>query len=355
MPPDLNSFEHSPTIPSSPLQHRSSLNTSDATMSNQSPSPRSSSVSLAAAATINAADRSRRSSLSNNNRISPRSSRVSERRRSAVAMNLNLNDPSMPGPGELSSNDRRSSIGNAFRTASPTSLGGSPTVATGDPHHQRTPSLGEIHQELEQEQEAQVNRLLHMIRVQELQLQQLRQQQQQQESTSGNTAIDDSTPTSERSISFPNTAPPLPAQGSRSSLQQPSSLSNRRGSRPSSQTTSPALPPLSSSHHGSLVEPTTSNSSGEWLHNSGTRRSSRDEGAFYQAETAMLTRENQMLKLRIRELERQVNDLNSSPAHTPATASNLTSTPSSSGVDTGSTSEASASASQSQSQEAQKT
>lgn len=32
------------------------------------------------------------------------------------------------------------------------------------------------------------------------------------------------------------------------------------------------------------------------------RRSSRDDGSFYQAETAMLSRENQMLKLRIREL-----------------------------------------------------
>lgn len=71
-------------------------------------------------------------------------------------MNLNLNDPSLPGPGELSSSDHRSSVGNAFRTASPTSIGGSPAIATGDPHHQRAPSLGEIHQELEQEQEAQV-------------------------------------------------------------------------------------------------------------------------------------------------------------------------------------------------------
>ena len=44
----------------------------------------------------------------------------------------------------------------AYRTASPTSIGGSPIIGTGDPHHQRTPSLGELHQELEQEQEAQV-------------------------------------------------------------------------------------------------------------------------------------------------------------------------------------------------------
>lgn len=47
-------------------------------------------------------------------------------------------------------------MGQAFRTASPTSHGGSPVFATADPHHQRAPSLGELHQELEQEQEAQV-------------------------------------------------------------------------------------------------------------------------------------------------------------------------------------------------------
>jgi hypothetical protein len=52
--------------------------------------------------------------------------------------------------------DHRSSIGHAFRTASPSSHGGSPIFATADPHHQRAPSLGELHQELEQEQEAQV-------------------------------------------------------------------------------------------------------------------------------------------------------------------------------------------------------
>ena len=73
-------------------------------------------------------------------------------------MNLNLNDPSLPGPGELQSSDHRSSIGHSFRTSSPHSIGGSPIIATGDPHHQRAPSLGEIHQELEQEQEAQVVR-----------------------------------------------------------------------------------------------------------------------------------------------------------------------------------------------------
>jgi len=35
----------------------------------------------------------------------------------------------------------------------------------------------------------------------------------------------------------------------------------------------------------------------------------RDESAFYQAETQMLVRENQMLRHRIRELEKQLTDL----------------------------------------------
>lgn len=67
-------------------------------------------------------------------------------------MNLQLNDPTVPGPGEMVSETHPSS----FRTSSPQSMSGSPIISTGDPHHYRTPSLGEIHQELEQEQEAQV-------------------------------------------------------------------------------------------------------------------------------------------------------------------------------------------------------
>lgn len=59
-----------------------------------------------------------------------------------MLMNLQLNDPSLPSPGEMIN--------------SPHSLSGSPIIGTGDPHHNRAPSLGEIHQELEQEQEAQV-------------------------------------------------------------------------------------------------------------------------------------------------------------------------------------------------------
>lgn len=78
----------------------------------------------------------------------------SGRRRSQVLMNLQLNDPSLPGPGEMVPDaNHRSSF------TSPVALSGSPLLmAGGDPHHARTPSLGELHQELEAEQEAQVVR-----------------------------------------------------------------------------------------------------------------------------------------------------------------------------------------------------
>lgn len=61
--------------------------------------------------------------------------------------------------------------------------------------------------------------------------------------------------------------------------------------------------------------------SGEWV------LGGRDESAFYQAETQMLTRENQMLKLRVAELEREKDRLYSvgSPVtHGPPHHSNLT-------------------------------
>lgn len=160
--PDLNSLppSRSPPSASPSLQARSTLSqplpTTDSHLylhQRNTPSPRSSSISLAAAATVNAADMSRRNSLSGNTRGSPRIGR-GERRRSNVAVTLSLNESTMPVPGELSYNDHRI---NSFTTGSPSSIGGSSVIATGDPHHHhRAPSLGEIHQELEQEQEAQV-------------------------------------------------------------------------------------------------------------------------------------------------------------------------------------------------------
>jgi hypothetical protein len=139
-----------------------------------------------------------------------------------------------------------------------------------------------------------------MIRTQQAQISTL--QANQHPSTS---AVDDSTPTSERSMSIhsahahPSHAgvSPIPMTNQpRShspfgfgSISRQSSFADR--SRGGSHTGSPALRPMSGlgGVHGY----------DDMLPGSAT---GRDESAFYQAETQNLTRENQMLKQRIREL-----------------------------------------------------
>lgn len=177
MAPDLNSLPPSRSSTSSPLHAR---NNWPSTAEAHNSSSRSSSVapSQAAAPTMNSnpnstplgsTDLSHRSSLSGGHRSSPQSTRPSisdSRRRS----HLNLNDSpsavaSAAGAGIEHHEHRSPSFSNYFRTASPSSLGGSPIIATGDPHHQRAPSLGELHQELEQEQEAQVVRHSHQPKL----------------------------------------------------------------------------------------------------------------------------------------------------------------------------------------------
>jgi hypothetical protein len=94
--------------------------------------------SLAATAAMNAGihnEDSRRTSSGSMRRDVERA-----RRRSSIRMNLNLNDPAVPGPGELQ--------------LSPSSRSRGPWPHS--PHHERAPSLGELHQELEYEQEGQV-------------------------------------------------------------------------------------------------------------------------------------------------------------------------------------------------------
>lgn len=294
---------------------RAISNSSDGTaLRGQSPSPhsRSAPTSLQAAAAVNAGlqqEGSRRSSVSRN-----RQSSHTGRRRSTVLMNLQLNDPSVPSRGEIITEGQVPS----YRTASPQSLSGSPIISTGDPHHNRAPSLGEIHQELEQEQEAQVNRLLQMIRQQQQQLQQLQAASGQGQPP----VIGESTPASERSMSFSAPTVPLPLpQSSISTPRSPTVPHPRssfdlaradihRRSRTPSRNASPRLRSTS-----------ISNETGEPWNLGG-----RDESAFYQAETQMMIRENQMLRQRIRELERQVTDLtaNSSITREPATPSHLT-------------------------------
>ncbi|KAF1940003.1 hypothetical protein EJ02DRAFT_407302 [Clathrospora elynae] len=309
MAPDLN------TLPASP---HGSPSVSSGTSRNQSPSASrtmsaSSPHSLAATAAMNAGmhnEDTRRPSTGSMRRDVERA-----RRRSSIRMNLNLNDPAVPAPGEM-----QQSPSSRSRGAWPHS-----------PHHERTPSLGELHQELESEQEGQVNRLLNMIRTQQAQINTL---QASQPPTSAS-AVDDSTPTSERSMSIPPPFPqsthvsppiisPLPSAAqprSRSpfgfgSISRQSSFADR--SRHGSHTGSPALRPVSGQAggpfdpHDMLPGPATG----------------RDESAFYQAETSNLTRENQMLKLRIRELERQLGDMNptSQITHSPVISSSLAST-----------------------------
>ncbi|KAM0712497.1 hypothetical protein Q7P37_011594 [Cladosporium fusiforme] len=300
MSPDINSIPPSRS-PNSPLAstrrpRRISVTTAtDHTAHPGPPSPRSPSLSsLQAAATINAG--------LHRSPGSPSPARNSlERRRSSLMNNFALNDPAIPSPGEMQTQNsssprpgRRSSvIGN-----------------TADPHHHRQPSLGELHQELEAETEGQVNRLLHMIRIQQDQLAALQQRQNPDSSAISPTS---ELPTPPTTSSRPNSAHPPQQQQqqdqptsrfgsfSQSGLphghgifNRPHSLSRQSSARISnsgstnSHATSPALRP-SSSNLGPLTE--------DFL-----LGGTRDDAAFYQAETQMLTRENQMLKFRIREL-----------------------------------------------------
>ncbi|OSS52659.1 hypothetical protein B5807_02603 [Epicoccum nigrum] len=299
MAPDLN------TLPPSPLQ---SPPASNGASRNQSPSASrtmaTSPHSLAATAAMNAGiqnEDQRRTSSGSMRRDVERA-----RRRSSIRMNLNLNDPTVPAPGEMQ------------RSPSARSRGPFPH----SPHHERAPSLGELHQELEYEQEGQVNRLLNMIRQQQAQIDTLTTGQH----PPSNSAVDDSTPTSERSMSLSRSqsqaaqAPtsaisPLPSAAqprSRSpfNISRQSSFADR--SRGGSHAGSPALRPFPGAPHDAhemLPSPA----------------AGRDESAFYQAETQNLTRENQMLKLRIRELERQLANMDptSQVTHSPVIHSSL--------------------------------
>ncbi|KAJ6782335.1 hypothetical protein PWT90_05820 [Aphanocladium album] len=272
-------------------------------------SPRGPSThSLQAAATVNAGlnrELSPRSSTSSLTRAQ-RSSSNTGRRRSNVLMNLQLNDPTVPAPGEMVSEH---SI----------------------PEHHRAPSLGELHQELEAEQEAHVNRLLQMIRQQQLELQRL---QAGNPNNSHGQSAEDSSAISDRPAPPVSQGPvPTPPVGSyprspvfhhRPSLDMARADLHRR-SRTPSRGASPRLRSTSISAE-----------SGDWA------LGGRDESAFYQAEAQMLTRENQMLKHRINDLrmdtsfpyseainanlstEKQLHDLSASQGSTePPTPSSL--------------------------------
>lgn len=69
--------------------------------------------------------------------------------------NLHLNDPSVPGPGEMQA---------SHGAVSPSFLMRNQHVSE-NPQHHRAPSLGEIHQQLENEQEAQVVSLSPILKM----------------------------------------------------------------------------------------------------------------------------------------------------------------------------------------------
>lgn len=336
MAPDLNSLSPSTSSPlsepptsSTPTRRvMSSLITESAVVpphhqngdGSTSPSPRSASTSLQAAATLNAGlqhvERVRRSSSSSLSRY--RQSPVAGRRRSQVLMNLQIADPTVPAPGEMVSENHQ--LASLHRTTSPQPFSGSPLLlpSGGDPHHNRTPSLGELHQELENEQEFQVNRLLQEIRRLQAQVQ---RQQPGQSAIVGDDASDRSIPI-HATASAPQSAYPGMPSGSlprspgfprhpRSSFDMARADLQRR-SRTPSRGASPRL--RSTSISGDTGE--------QWI------LGGRDESAFYQAETQMLIRENQMLRHRIRELERQLSEVSgtastSSVIHEPQLASHL--------------------------------
>lgn len=141
MAPDLNSLpiSPSPSNPTSPVQTRPNTTVPVEPTSLDTPSPHSPALSsLQAAAAINAGIRN------SPDRNSPRY----ERRRSSIMTNIQLNDPAIPGPGEMITSNG---------TRSPSLYMRSPQLPE-NPQHHRAPSLGEIHQQLENEQEAQVVR-----------------------------------------------------------------------------------------------------------------------------------------------------------------------------------------------------
>ncbi|KAK0620279.1 hypothetical protein B0T14DRAFT_391169, partial [Immersiella caudata] len=261
-----------------------------------SPSPRS--TSLQAAATLNAGlqreQPSRRSSSGSVSRTlrSPSTGR----RRSQVLMNLSIADPTVPAPGEMISEGQTHGHQSPHLSASPQPL----------PQHFRAPSLGELHQELENEQEFQVNRLLTEIRR--------LQQQVQQQQPSGSAIGDDSTPPSAHPIS--NSVPRSPSfpHHPRSSFDMARADLSRR-SRTPSRGASPRMRAPSATSIGESSEQMV--------------LGGRDESAFYQAETQMLIRENQMLKHRIRELEKQLSEAvgggNPSATHEPSHLNHSTS------------------------------
>lgn len=261
---------------------------------------------------------------------------------------------------------RRSS--NLINDSLTSSSAASPTLDHNLPNpqqHHRAPSLGELHQELESEHEAQVNRLLAQIRLEQDTITALERHNAapHQGTTSSTNTIATGVPSTNAGSStalrprpslggLGDTSAPLPPRSrtpstgssrsrpqsqsivSRASLanlnlsgasaQHPSaprepgrgdasaslsrrnSIQSRRSERSSSRTSRRGESTSTSAAGGAVVSPPWNEGGAAaegWATGMGLV-TGRDEASFVAAETAMVTRENQMLKARIRELER---------------------------------------------------
>jgi hypothetical protein len=223
-------------------------------------------------------------------------------------MGLQVADPAVPAPGEMVSDTQQqqqhSGSSSNYQTPSPRTVSVSPRLiasrAPHHPHHDRTPSLGELHQELESEQEFQVNRLLAEIRRLQEQVQRHQQQQTSQSSTAASgedESADRGAPIIPGGGGGAATASPLPMHPSSGSLPRspgfPRSSFDRHRSRTPSRNASPR-------HRATSIS---ADMGGEpFFLGGGGGAAGRDESTYYQAESQALIRENQLLRQRIREL-----------------------------------------------------
>ncbi|POS85651.1 hypothetical protein EPUL_005199, partial [Erysiphe pulchra] len=165
-----------------------------------------------------------------------------------------------------------------------------PHALSREGNHSRLPSLGQIHQSVEEEQEAQVNRLLQMIHNEQQHLWHLRNTNDQ---LSTHTTTDEvvAAPIHNASLSsarsFQNLPHSIDKKLSQYSIDNNECPNPQRQDSTSSRKTASPGPAMTT----------------EWKEDGESFAwSYRDDIAFYQAEIQMMTRENQMLRKRIREL-----------------------------------------------------
>jgi hypothetical protein len=260
----------------------------------------SSPINLAKVVKADATEFSRRPSINSFCRRSPSLSHILLCRLSTNAMSLKANDSST----DILSSARPAGISHSF-VASPSAFGSAQVISNDDPNHQRTLSFSEIYEELEQEQEAQVNCMMRMIRNQQLYLNQIRMQyesgsRQNLQHTSITAVPDDLHDTEAYNIPQSNVISSESASYLLTSPARPSCPATSR-SRTSGTST-----------HGTCANdfppsPLLSHRDSSYL--ADTRRGSwsiNDEPVYYEAEAVWLARENQILRMRVRNLEKQI-------------------------------------------------